>query len=237
MLSIKRQSSLSSEDPSSEPPSALPPRLKTKQNVPASWSPNTTASNRRKLGGLFADLGMPTSGSPLKATPTRVESTPTKSGQKSGWMGTLSSPITSFADRLAVLSMVANGEADPGKSPVKRKAKSKQVKDCKEYFTDNEGVTCERKRDIEGGLKFEHLPDDLYVLRFDPVRLFLLLMPIFSVSWKFSSTYHQHHKHFRRCLVYQNASITSPAHLSYGHEYSMLPVIHPSYPRRYWSEV
>ncbi|OWZ66542.1 hypothetical protein AYX15_02169 [Cryptococcus neoformans] len=186
MLSIKGQSSLSSEDLSSEPPSALPPRLKSKQNVPPSWSPNTTASNRRRLGGLFADLGVPTSGSPLKATPARVEPTPTKSGRKSGMMETLSSPITSFADRLAVLSMVASGEVHQSESPVKQKSKSKQVKDGKEHLTDNEGVACERKRDIEEGLKLEHLPDDLILevlLQLPPTPQ--ALSPVSSLSKRF----------------------------------------------------
>lgn len=236
MIFTKRQPSPSSGDPSSEPPSALPSRLKTKQNVPSSWSPNTTASNRRRLGGLFADLGMPACGSPLKAAPARAESTPTKFGQKSGLMGTLSSPITSFADRLAVLSMIANGEIDSRESPVKRKGKSKQVEGDKECFADSEDAAYERKRDVEEGLKFEHLPDDLYVLLFTfrAISLSRSLMPTFSVSWKFFSAYHQHHKHFHQSLAYQNASITSPAHLYSGHEYSTVPVMHPSCPGRYW---
>lgn len=239
MLSTKRQISPGSGDPSSEPPSALPSRLKTKQNVPSSWSPNTTASNRRRLGGLFADLGMPVCGSPLKAAPAGAESTPTKFGQRSGLMGTLSSPITSFADRLAVLSMVANGEIDSEESPVKRKSKSKQVEGGKECFADNEDAAYERKRDIEEGLKFEHLPDDLYVLPFTfrAPSLSRSLIPAFSVSWKFFSAYHQHHKHFRQSLAYQNASTTSPAHLYSGHEYSTMLVMHLNCPGRYWKEV
>ncbi|XAO27662.1 hypothetical protein I312_106522 [Cryptococcus bacillisporus CA1280] len=186
MISTKRQPSPSSGDPSSEPPSALPSRLKTKQNVPSSWSPNTTASNRRRLGGLFADLGMPACGSPLKAAPARAESTPIKFGQKSGLMGTLSSPITSFADRLAVLSMVAKGEIDSRESPVKRKGKSKQVEGDKECFADSEDAAYGRKRDIEEGLKFEHLPDDLILeilLRLPPTPQ--ALSPISSVSKRF----------------------------------------------------
>lgn len=81
-------------------------------------------------------------------------------------MGTLSSPITSFADRLAVLSMVANGKIDSRESPVKRKGKSKHVEGEKERFADSEDAAYERKQDIEEGLKFERLPDDLYVLLF-----------------------------------------------------------------------
>ncbi|WVQ84357.1 hypothetical protein IAT38_006509 [Cryptococcus sp. DSM 104549] len=44
--------------------------LRTKINLPPSDSPRTTASNRRRLGGLFADLGFGSSsgaGSPLRA--------------------------------------------------------------------------------------------------------------------------------------------------------------------------
>lgn len=69
--------------------------------------------------------------------------------------------------------MVASGEVHQSESPVKQKSKSKQVKDGKEHLTDNEGVACERKRDIEEGLKLEHLPDDLYVLHFDLSLFFI----------------------------------------------------------------
>ncbi|WVQ73423.1 hypothetical protein IAR50_002995 [Cryptococcus sp. DSM 104548] len=101
-----------SEPSPPSPPSAIPVRLKSKQHQQPTDSPNTAASNRRRLGGLFADLGISVSPARARAGTASPAGTPSRKPANAGseLVSSMASSITSFADRMAALSAVASGD-------------------------------------------------------------------------------------------------------------------------------
>ncbi|WVN86414.1 uncharacterized protein L203_101578 [Cryptococcus depauperatus CBS 7841] len=100
---------------SDQHPNLLPSRLLSKRNTASTSSPNTTASNRRRFGGLLADLGLD---STLQSETSSRASPSLKSMIRNDGPGieVLSSSITSFADRISALSLAMGGDIDSKRS-------------------------------------------------------------------------------------------------------------------------
>ncbi|ODN93448.1 hypothetical protein L198_05313 [Cryptococcus wingfieldii CBS 7118] len=150
-------------DPSpSSPPSAIPARLKSKQNQQPTNSPNTAASNRRRLGGLFAEMGISVSPARARAVSESPAGTPSRKTTNAGseLVSSVASSITSFADRMAALSMVASGgNAKTISSPVKEGTMEGRVSD-EGCFVDACSVTS-LEADTREHSDLEVLSDDL----------------------------------------------------------------------------
>nr|XP_031864451.1 uncharacterized protein CI109_000365 [Kwoniella shandongensis]KAA5531523.1 hypothetical protein CI109_000365 [Kwoniella shandongensis] len=155
-------------------------QLPSKQNQPSTSSPRTTASNRRRLGNLFASFGIP--GSPLRraAGPSSSESQdgPRSSpSARSKFDGVESRGVgKSFADKMAELTLGTSGSGQVREPGPCRDVGKKKVDDWdwdEGCFVDTESVEHQGRRG-EGGCKLLELPDEILL------QILLFLPPTIS---------------------------------------------------------